>query len=66
MMALVAVSSGAVVAVLVALGAINLDLPAPQLNFVRNVGYSVFAGGIIIALVELPRIIRDLIRAGGA
>ena len=66
MMALAVVGSVAIAAVLIALGAVTLDLPAPQLNFVRNVGYSVFAGGIIIALVELPRIIRDLIRAGDA
>ena len=59
-------SSVAVVAVLIALGLITPDLPASLLNFVRNVGYSVFAGGIIILIVEMPRIIRDLMREGGA
>lgn len=59
-------SSVAVVAVLIALGVITLDLPAPQLNFIRNVGYSIFAGGIIILMVELPKAIRDLMREGDA
>ena len=59
-------SSVAVVAVLIALGVITLELPAPQLNFVRNVGYSIFAGGIIILMVELPKAIRDLVREDGA
>ena len=59
-------TSVAIVAVMIAMGLITPDLPAPQLNFVRNVGYSVFAGGIIILMVELPRIIHDLIREGGA
>lgn len=58
-------SSVAIVAVFIALGVITPDIPASLLNFIRNVGYSVFAGGIIIVLVELPKVIRDLMQDGG-
>ena len=52
----------AVVSVVTALGLINPNIPAPLFTFLSNVGYSVFAGGVIILLVELPKVISDLLR----
>ena len=66
MMVLVVVGSVAIAAVLIALGVVTPDIPDSLLNFGRNVGYSVFAGGIIILMVELPKAIRDLVREDGA
>jgi hypothetical protein len=56
------ISTLAITAVCVAMGVVQLGLPIPQENFVRNVGYSIFAGGVIIVLVELPKIIREHVR----
>ena len=37
--------------------------PATMVTFLKNVGYSVFAGGVILGLVELSRALMHLIRA---
>ena len=36
--------------------------PATMVTFLKNVGYSVFAGGIILGLVELSRALVHVIR----
>lgn len=60
------ISSVAIIAVFIALGVITPDIPTSLLEFIRNVGYSIFAGGIIIVLIELPKAIRDLMQDSGA
>ena len=49
------VSGIAVVSILFAMGLIEYDGKAVWATFFRNVGYSIFAGAIVIAFLELYR-----------
>ena len=52
----------AVVSVLFATGLIKYDANVVWVTFFRNVGYSIFAGIIVIAMIELYKNIETAVR----
>ena len=52
----------AVVSVLFATGLIKYDASVIWVTFFRNVGYSIFAGIIVIAIIELYKNIETAVR----
>ena len=52
----------AIMSVLIAMGMINPDASLRLVNFLKNVGYGIFAGGVIICLVELGKTIVNIVK----